>query len=101
MGFAVWSQHVSCEGTVKLSGGSVNVPVVLAGQVVEPGDVVCADDDGVVVVPRVEAAATLDAGGERVSREEATRARLAGGELGVDLYGLRRKLQELGVEYVD
>lgn len=101
MGFAAWSQHVSCEGTVKLTGGSVNVPVVLGGQVVEPGDVVCADDDGVVVVPRDEAAATLAAARERLAREEASRVRLAGGELGVDLYGLRRKLQELGVEYED
>lgn len=101
MGFAVWSQHVSCEGTVKLSAGSVNVPVVLGGQVVQPGDVVCADDDGVVIVPRAEAATTLAAAQERVAREDTTRARLARGELGVDIYGLRRKLQELGVEEVE
>jgi 4-hydroxy-4-methyl-2-oxoglutarate aldolase len=75
------------------------VPVVLGGQVVGPGDVVCADDDGVVVVPRAEAGWALARGGERVAREAATRARLAAGELGVDIYGLRAKLAELGVEY--
>lgn len=101
MGFTVWSRHVSCEGTVKASPGSVNVPVVLGGQVVQPGDVVCADDDGVVVVPRAEATATLDAGRQRVAKEEATRERLAAGELGLDIYGLRRKLQELGVEHIE
>jgi 4-hydroxy-4-methyl-2-oxoglutarate aldolase len=99
-GFAVWSQHVSCEGTVKASAGSVNVPVVLGSQAVHPGDVVCADDDGVVVVPRPEAAATLERARQRVAREDATRARLAAGELGLDIYGLRRTLEELGVEYV-
>jgi 4-hydroxy-4-methyl-2-oxoglutarate aldolase len=99
MGFAVWSQHVSCEGTVKATAGSVNVPVVLGAQIVHPGDVVCADDDGVVVVPRSEATATLEQARQRVAREEATRSRLAAGELGVDIYGLRSKLAELGVEY--
>ena len=100
MGFAVWSRHVSCEGTVKASPGSVNVPVVLGGTVVSPGDVVCADDDGVVVVARDEAAWALDRSQERVAREEGTRARLAAGELGVDIYGLRATLEALGVEYV-
>jgi 4-hydroxy-4-methyl-2-oxoglutarate aldolase len=99
MGFAVWSQHVSCEGTVKATAGSVNVPIVLGAQIVHPGDVVCADDDGVVVVPRGEASPTLEQARQRVAREEATRARLAAGELGVDIYGLRSKLAELGVEY--
>ena len=101
MQFAVWSQHVSCEGTVKASPGSVNVPVVLGTQAVQPGDVVCADDDGVVVVPRAEAGATLEAARQRVAKEEATRARLAAGELGLDIYGLRRKLEELGVEHIE
>jgi len=101
MQFAVWSQHVSCEGTVKASPGSVNVPVVLGAQAVQPGDVVCADDDGVVVVPRAEAGATLEAARQRVAKEEATRARLAAGELGLDIYGLRRKLEELGVEHIE
>jgi 4-hydroxy-4-methyl-2-oxoglutarate aldolase len=100
MGFAVWSQHVSCQGTVKASAGSVNVPVVLGQVVVNPGDVVCADDDGVVVVGRDEGAWALERSRERVAREDGTRARLAAGELGVDLYGLRATLEALGVEYV-
>jgi 4-hydroxy-4-methyl-2-oxoglutarate aldolase len=100
LGFAVWAQHVSCQGTVKASAGSVNVPVVLGGVVVNPGDVVCADDDGVVVVARAEAAWALERSRERVAKEDATRARLAAGELGVDIYGLRAKLESLGVEYV-
>jgi 4-hydroxy-4-methyl-2-oxoglutarate aldolase len=99
LGFAAWARHVSCAGTVKATPGSVNVPVVLGGVVVAPGDVVCADDDGVVVVPGAEAAAALDAARARVAREDATRARLAAGELGVDIYGLRERLAELGVEY--
>jgi 4-hydroxy-4-methyl-2-oxoglutarate aldolase len=101
MGFAVWSRAVSCEGTLKAAPGSVNVPVVLGGQVVRPGDVVCADDDGVVVVAREEATCARDQAQARVAREDATRARLAAGELGVDIYGLRPQLRELGVEYVD
>lgn len=100
IGFAVWSQHVSCQGTVKASPGSVNVPVVLGGLVVHPGDVVCADDDGVVVVGRDEAAWALERASRRVEKEGATRARLAAGELGVDIYGLRATLEALGVEYV-
>ncbi len=99
LGFPVWARHVSCEGTVKATPGSVNVPVVLGGVVVAPGDVVCGDDDGVVVVPRDEATAALDAARARVAREDATRARLAAGELGLDIYGLRDRLAELGVEY--
>jgi 4-hydroxy-4-methyl-2-oxoglutarate aldolase len=101
MGFPVWSQYVSCQGTVKSTAGSVNVPVVLGGLVVNPGDVVCADDDGVVVVPRAEAPWALEQSRARIAKEEATRARLAAGELGVDFYGLRDKLRELGVDYVD
>jgi 4-hydroxy-4-methyl-2-oxoglutarate aldolase len=100
MGFAVWSQHVSCQGTVKASAGSVNVPVVLGQIVVHPGDVVCGDDDGVVVVPRNEAPWALERSRERAAREDGTRARLAAGELGVDIYGLRATLEALGVEYV-
>jgi len=101
MGFPVWSRHVSCQGTVKSTPGSVNVPVVLGGLVVNPGDVVCADDDGVVVVPRADAAWALAQSEARIAKEEQTRVRLAAGELGVDFYGLRAKLAELGVEYVD
>ena len=100
MGFAVWSQHVSCQGTVKASAGSVNVPVVLGQVVVNPGDVVCGDDDGVVVVAREEAVWALERSRERTAREDGTRARLAAGELGVDIYGLRATLEALGVEYV-
>jgi 4-hydroxy-4-methyl-2-oxoglutarate aldolase len=100
MGFAVWSQHVSCQGTVKASAGSVNVPVVLGQVVVNPGDVVCGDDDGVVIVARDEAAWALERSRERAAREDTTRARLAAGELGVDIYGLRATLEALGVEYV-
>ena len=101
MGFAVWSRSVSCEGTLKAAPGSVNVPVVLGAEFVRPGDVVCADDDGVVVVPRAEAAWARDQAQARVAREDATRARLAAGELGVDIYGLRPLIEDLGVEYVD
>jgi 4-hydroxy-4-methyl-2-oxoglutarate aldolase len=101
MGFPVWSRHVSCQGTVKSTAGSVNVPVVLGALVVSPGDVVCADDDGVVVVPRAEAEWALAQSEARIAKEQETRARLARGELGVDFYGLRAKLHELGVEYVD
>jgi 4-hydroxy-4-methyl-2-oxoglutarate aldolase len=101
MGFAVWSQYVSCEGTVKASPGSVNVPVVLGGQVVNPGDVVCADDDGVVIVAREDAEWALEQSNARIAKEAQSRARLNAGELGLDFYGLRDKLAELGVEYVD
>jgi 4-hydroxy-4-methyl-2-oxoglutarate aldolase len=100
LGFPVWSRHVSCEGTVKASPGSVNVPVVLGGVVVGAGDVICADDDGVVVVPRDEAAWAVEQAAARIAKEDATRTRLQAGELGLDLYGLRAKLAELGVRYV-
>ncbi len=101
MGFPVWSQYVSCQGTVKNTPGSVNVPVVLGGLTVQPGDVVCADDDGVVVVARDDAAWALEQSEARLAKEAATRERLDAGELGVDFYGLRDTLVELGVEYVD
>jgi 4-hydroxy-4-methyl-2-oxoglutarate aldolase len=101
MGFPVWSQHVSCQGTVKNTPGSVNVPIVIGGQRVCPGDVVCADDDGVVVVPRARAQWALEQSDARIAKEAATRARLLAGELGVDFYGLRATLAALGVEYID
>ncbi len=101
MGFLAWSQHISVEGTVKASPGSVNVAVVLGGQVVNPGDVVCADDDGVVIVPREDAAVALAASQARIEKEAATRIKLNAGQLGLDIYGLREKLAELGVEYID
>ena len=101
MGFAVWSRYVSCQGTVKASPGSVNVAVVLGEQIVNPGDVVCADDDGVVIVPRAEAVEAVELSRARIAKEAATRDRLNAGELGLDIYGLRTTLAELGVEYVD
>jgi 4-hydroxy-4-methyl-2-oxoglutarate aldolase len=101
LGFPVWSRHVSCQGTVKASPGSVNVPVVIGGVLVSPGDLICADDDGVVAVPVDEATWALEQATARIAKEDETRARLKAGELGVDLYGLRATLAELGVEYVD
>lgn len=101
MDFAVWSRAVSAQGTVKSTGGSVNVPVVCAGAPVQPGDVIVADLDGVVVVPRQTASEIVRLGDERVAKERKTRERLRSGELGLDLYGLRAKLAELGVRYVD
>ncbi|WP_420623232.1 4-carboxy-4-hydroxy-2-oxoadipate aldolase/oxaloacetate decarboxylase [Candidatus Poriferisodalis sp.] len=101
MGFAVWTRHVSCEGTVKNTPGSVNVPISIDGIIINPGDVICADDDGVVAVPRGEAAWALDQSNARLANEEGSRARLQAGELGLDMYGLRQKLVELGVEWVD
>jgi 4-hydroxy-4-methyl-2-oxoglutarate aldolase len=99
MKFPVWSRAVSSQGTVKATLGSVNVPIVCAGAGIEPGDVIVADDDGVVVVKRAEARKVAAAAKQRVDKEENTRQRLEKGELGLDLYGLRAKLKELGLEY--
>lgn len=101
MDFPVWSKAISAQGTVKATAGSVNVPVVCAGAAVVPGDVIVGDVDGVVIVPRAAAAEVARKGEERLAREEKTRERLRKGELGLDFYGLRAKLQELGVEWVD
>jgi 4-hydroxy-4-methyl-2-oxoglutarate aldolase len=101
MGFPVWSAAIHAQGTVKASPGSVNVPVVAAGHLVRPGDIVVADDDGVVALRVSTGEAVADAAGRRLRNEEAKRATLAGGTLGVDLYDLRPLLRDLGVEYVD
>ncbi|MXX43444.1 MAG: 4-carboxy-4-hydroxy-2-oxoadipate aldolase/oxaloacetate decarboxylase [Acidimicrobiales bacterium] len=101
MGFAVWSRHVSCEGTVKNTPGSVNVPISINGVIIEPGDVICADDDGVVAVPRSEADWALEQSNARLENETVSRARLQAGKLGLDMYGLRQKLIDLGVEWIE
>lgn len=99
MGFPVWSAHVSCQGTVKATPGSVNVPVAIGGVTIVPGDAVVADDDGVVVVPRAEAAWAVQQAEARLANEGGKRARLAAGELGLDMYDLRSLLERLGVTY--
>jgi 4-hydroxy-4-methyl-2-oxoglutarate aldolase len=101
MRFPVFARAVHAKGTVKATIGSVNVPVVCAGVVVEPGDVVIADDDGVVVVPAAIAHDIGDAAARREANEEAKRARLAAGELGLDIYDMRGKLADAGLRYID
>lgn len=99
MGFPVWSKAISAQGTVKETLGAVNLPLVCGGQAVAPGDVIVADDDGVVVVPRATAAQVVVACDERLAREAAVRARLLAGELSVDVYGMRERLAEKGLTY--
>ena len=101
MGFPVWSRAISARGTVKASLGAVNLPIVCAGIAIAPGDVVVGDDDGVVIVPRKTAAAVAKAGREREAKEAESRKRLAAGELGLDIQGMRPKLVALGLVYVD
>jgi 4-hydroxy-4-methyl-2-oxoglutarate aldolase len=101
LNFPVWSKAISAQGTVKASPGSVNIDVVCAGAIVHPGDVIVGDQDGVVIVGRDAALEVARLGAARVEKEQKSRERLRAGELGVDFYGLRAKLAELGVQYID
>jgi 4-hydroxy-4-methyl-2-oxoglutarate aldolase len=100
MKFPVWSRAISSQGTVKSTLGSVNTPVVCAGALVEAGDVIVADDDGVVVVRRTMVREVAAAAEQRARKEDANRERLARGELGLDIYGLRKKVADLGLKYI-
>lgn len=99
-GFPVWSAAISAQGTVKATAGSVNVPIVVGGQLIRPGDVILADDDGVMCVPRADVSRAIDAAQARSDKEEATRQAFRRGELGLDRYGMRATLERLGVEYI-
>jgi 4-hydroxy-4-methyl-2-oxoglutarate aldolase len=101
MGFPVWSRCVSAAGTVKETLGDVNLPLVCGGQLIRPGDVIVADDDGIVVVPRLDAPSVLEASRARAEREETSRKRYAAGEISLDVSSMRERLAERGLRYVD